>query len=228
MLSRRLQGVNFSSLQKGYKARVITAPTQTIVSPTDLRTHCRIDQDITDFDSTLLLYQKAAEIKVENEAEIALRLQTREFWIEALPSPSIQGIVQLRIESPPVTAVNSVKYYDSASVQQTLDPSAYKVLLNGQPPVVAIDYYKLPVGLSLPYSSLAFRQLDEWTVNYTCGVAGGSPVTGPSTLPELAQLAIMELVAYWFRNVEAYTNGVGPKDGPYTSLIENLKWRGYP
>lgn len=87
----------------------------------EIKAFLRIDTD--DEDTLLGLFQKAARDQAEAYLKRALLLTTYDGFIDSFPPG--QGVVEFPV--PPLSSVTSIKYLDSAGVQQTWDAADYTV-----------------------------------------------------------------------------------------------------
>jgi uncharacterized phiE125 gp8 family phage protein len=100
--------------------QLVTGP-GLVLTPSDAKGHARIDGSLEDYN--VQQWIAAAARKVERDTERALLTQTWQLALDAFPS--WRGAIDVPL--PPLASVNFIKYYDSANVLQTLDPSAYIV-----------------------------------------------------------------------------------------------------
>ena len=107
--------------------RLITAPTVEPLDAATLKLWCRIDG--TDEDALLAsLFIPAARQACENATGRALLSQTWEVVLDAWPAGSA-----IELPRAPVLAITSVKYIDTAGVQQTLAGAAYALDNDSEP-----------------------------------------------------------------------------------------------
>jgi len=177
-----------------------------------LRRQCRIDDDVTDHDDILSNYCKTAQKLIEESCEITLQQRTYKLHLACFPT--FDDYCILRFEYPPVSSITHVKYYDSEDVQQTLLSTLYEVWLNQNPPQILIRADRVPT-LSAVRSKVVEIQF----------VAGSS-----ADIPPQAKTCILEFVAFWFQNPEAY--GRLPEKSAQglalSSMLDSLRWRLYP
>lgn len=101
------------------------------VTTAEAKAHLRVT---TSTDDTLIdSLVKAARQMAENELGRALITQTWTRTLDEFPDA-------IRLYYPPIISVTSLKYYDTAGVQQTLDPSLYSVDLKSEPGYVVPAY----------------------------------------------------------------------------------------
>lgn len=159
---------------------LITGPTREPVSLAEARAHCRVDAN--DEDGLIAGYLLAARQHVETYTRRALLTQTWDQSADDLGSE----IVLLR---PPVQSVTSVKYLDSAGVEQTLAPSQYRLVKRGTGEFVVVPAY----GVTWPAVQAVESAV---TVRFVAGYL-------PEAVPEPLRQAILLLVGHWYEHREA-------------------------
>lgn len=105
---------------------IVTPPNMEPVSLAEARAHCKLD--VTDDDALLAGYIMASREMLEHEIQRALIARTYEYTLDEFPS----GDDAIELPMGPIPAsgamsVTSVKYTDSADVEQTVSGSAYTV-----------------------------------------------------------------------------------------------------
>lgn len=148
---------------------------------------------------------KAAVAYLQNRTGRQFCSATYTLYLDEFPC----GLIELRLA--PLVSVDAVRYVDLAGVQQTLDAAAYQADLHSQPGRL------LPaLGTSWPF---ARRQLNAVEVAITAGGA-------PADVPELAQQAVLMLVALWYENRGDVPVGTVPKpmEAAIGGMIADLKW----
>lgn len=95
---------------------LVTAPASEPITTAEAKAHCRVDVST---DDTLIgsLIQAAREW-AEGFANLKIVSQTWDYTLDAFPAC-------IDLPFGPVSSITSVKYYDTANVQQTLSSSAY-------------------------------------------------------------------------------------------------------
>lgn len=104
---------------------LITAPTVEPVTLAEVKAQCRIDG--TAEDTLLDIYIKAARRQAEHYTGRAFLPQTWELRLDAFPAAEIQ------LPLPPVASITSIKYLDTAGVEQTLSGSLYTLDAAAEP-----------------------------------------------------------------------------------------------
>lgn len=188
----------------------VTAPTGPVVSLTDAKGHLRVES--TEDDSLISGLVAAAAELVQREVPGTRQLLTatydvpvQSFWIGAL-----------RLPSPPLQSVLSIKYYDLQGVSQTVDPALYEARAPlRQPGTICL----------LPYKWWPLHQpWRQWpvTIRMTCGYGTADQV--PVTLKQ----AILLLVGQWYIRREAQSertlNDVGYG---VRALLDSQGWGSY-
>jgi len=98
----------------------ITPPAIEPVSLADVKSAARIDG--TEFDAELALIITAMRQDAEHRQGRRLITQTVELVLDAFPTTE-----DIDLLIPDVQSIASVKYYDTAGAQQTIDPAAYSL-----------------------------------------------------------------------------------------------------
>jgi uncharacterized phiE125 gp8 family phage protein len=151
--------------------QLVTGP-NFVLTPSDAKAHARIDGSLDDYN--VQQWIAAAARKVERDTERALLTQTWQLALDAFPS--WRGAIEVPL--PPLAAVNFVKYYDSANVLQTLDPTTYIVDTIGN------RIGLTPTG-SWPTDLRSFRPV---LVEFVAGAASADAI--PETLLHAVRLAV--------------------------------------
>lgn len=92
----------------------------------EARLQCKVDSDDTTHDTLITSLITAAREFAEHYTGRALAAQTLEGALDCFPSCDY-----VDLPMPPVASVTSIKYTDTAGVEQTLSPSAYALSLYG-------------------------------------------------------------------------------------------------
>lgn len=106
--------------------KLITAPSIEPVSLTEMKSYLR--EVTTDHDTTLTNLIASARDYVEKMTGRALLTQTWELTLDDWPARDY-----IELDYPPLASVTSIKYTDSAGVENTLAASAYLVDTSGIP-----------------------------------------------------------------------------------------------
>lgn len=97
--------------------KIITAATVEPITLAEAKLHQRIDLD--DDDALVSMWITAIREHAEHLTERALAPTTFGLWLDSFPCDGIE------IPKPPINAVSSVQYFDSAGVLTTLDSADY-------------------------------------------------------------------------------------------------------
>lgn len=186
------------------------------VSLSQARKHCSINEHETSWDSLLEPFMLAAEKMVEGQAEIDIREKTKTLTLARWPL--FQDYLIIRFETRPVSSIEEIRYYDEDDSVQVLASSKYEIWLGRYPPWVTVRAENVP--------TLSTKRAKAVEIDFKAGVPAGSPIN------PIAELAILELTAFWFTNREAFGRIPTPADGAqgrvFQSLIDSLRWRVYP
>lgn len=98
--------------------KLITAPTALALDLTQVKSDLRVTSGTAE-DALITRLINAAAARAEHETGRAVMDQEWELILDAFPE------AEIRLDKPPVTSITSVKYLDTAGVQQTLASSAY-------------------------------------------------------------------------------------------------------
>jgi uncharacterized phiE125 gp8 family phage protein len=183
---------------------------------TILKKACRVawdDPSILDDNSKLIQYTLTAIDWIEKAAEIAILTQT--YNLNLSRWPGYCDYLNIRLELPPIQSIVHVKYYDTTDTQQTLSSTLYELWSSRNPPSLLIKAENVP-QLSTERSKVIEIQV---TAGYT-------------SLPANLKQVIIQLVAFWYQNIEAYGRLPTPQDGAqalmFMSMLDSLRWRVYP
>lgn len=112
--------------------KVITAPTVEPVTLTEAKLHSRVDG--SDDDDLIEMMISSARQHAEQITERALAPTTFCLYLDAFPEDGI------RIPRPPVTAITSVQYVDTAGDLQTMDAGDYSLDDAQEPSWLLLSY----------------------------------------------------------------------------------------
>lgn len=155
------------------------------ITTAELKTHLRIDT--SDEDTLLATYISAARAYAERELGMTIAESTHTLYLDEFPSGN--GVIELL--RPPVTALNSVKYYDIDNVQQTWSSNEYEVDFKSYPSRLrpATDYF---------YPS-TYNRLNAVEITYTAGYDEAELETS-----EWAKHLIKIIAGFMYEHREAY------------------------
>lgn len=162
------------------------APADEPVTVAELRAQCRIDADIADEDTQLLLYITAARQAVEQETGRQLLRATYQYGTSGFPSGQNDVILPM----PPLLRVVSVQYVDSAGATQTMPTTDYVADTLSLPGAVSLAY-----GLSWPSTR---EQRNAVTITYQAGYGDDA-----EQVPQPLKMAVLLWAATLYEQREA-------------------------
>jgi uncharacterized phiE125 gp8 family phage protein len=115
---------------------IVLRPTGLPVSMDEARTNARVDvgEDGTSaLDADIERAIKTYATEAETETNRLIMEQTWDLTLDAFPDAR-----SIKLHKPPLLAVEYVKFYDTAGIQQTLNPSDYQVDLKNEPGYVVL------------------------------------------------------------------------------------------
>lgn len=142
---------------------------------------CRIDSDDTSQDDEITELIKAARLRCEKVAGIALVTQTWKLTLDAFPDDGL-----IRLPRPPLASVTNIKYLDTSGVEQTLATTEYRVDADSKPGLIQEDSGKAWPAI---YDVVAAVR-----VTYVAGYGGASAV------PEDIKQRLRAHVCYCYEN----------------------------
>jgi uncharacterized phiE125 gp8 family phage protein len=148
------------------------------ITATEAKLHLRVD---TTADDTLIAgLIPAARVFAEHYTGRSLVSRTLEMALPCFPEGSIY------LDAPPVTSVVSIKYTDTAGVEQTVPSGDYTLSPYGESRRVSLIYGKTwPMTQDVP---------DAVRIQYVAGYA---------SLPSSAKSAMLLMIGHWYSNREA-------------------------
>jgi len=157
--------------------KIITQPSVEPVTLDEAKDHCRVDGTELDALFTGVIIP-AARQSAEHEMGRALCTQTRELVLDAFPADFV-------LEGAPIQSLVSVKYLDSAGVEQTLDPQDVILDNDSEPGYLSLNYGKgWPETYDVP---------NAVRVRYICGYGNAGDV--PAAIKAWMLLAIGTMAA---------------------------------
>lgn len=195
---------------------IVTAPGGEPVTLTELKAHLRVTE--TAEETLITEMGKAARRRLEQETGLALVSTVFDWTVDGWPE-----LGPLYVPVGPLTAVASVKYYDTSNVLQTWASANYEADLPGRE---TLRYGRIaPVeGVTWP----SFKQrLNAVVVRLTAGYPddGGSPADYGANVPETLKVALKMMVEHWYdhrgevahaQTMQEVPLGVRALIGPYT------------
>lgn len=164
---------------------LVTAPDATPVSLTEVKAHCRVDDD--DSDAVLTVLLNAAVNHLDGWTGILGRAMVTQTWRQ-----DFEAFGCRRLPLGPAASITSITYYDGDNVQQTLADSVY---------VLRTDSLGAYVDLKPDQSwPSAYSRPDAVSVTYVAGVDAAD-------VPAALKAAILLMVSHWNENREAVALG---------------------
>lgn len=162
------------------------APKEEPLTLGEIKTHLRIDADLTEDDADLTVAIAVAREHIERTRGLALVTQKWTAWGNSF----YEHCIELR--KRPIVSIDSVKYLDSNGVLQTLSPTLYQVDTKSFVPRVMPAYGQCwPTG-----------RLDLNAVQIDCTFGYGPA----AKVPDSIKWAIRLLVGHWYENREESIN----------------------
>lgn len=171
---------------------LVTPPAATIVTLAEVKRYARILDN--SFDDLLTDYIAAAQSQIETAMGRCLAPQTWKLTIDEFSDPIV-------LRKGPVTAVTSVKYFDTAGFQQTANPALYTLDLISDPQWIVLN-----ANATWPDTLDAINAVE---ITFTAGYAD---VNNPAY--KAAQTAIRALTLHWYES-----GGVGTIPDGVHSII---------
>jgi uncharacterized phiE125 gp8 family phage protein len=173
--------------------KLITPPTEQPVTLAEVKSHLRIDADITADDEWITNTGIPAAVDIaESYQNRALMTQTWVFGMDHWPKDRFCLTMPLfELPKPPLQSVTSIKYTDKNGVESTIDPSDYLVNTFS-----LVGIVKLVSGKAWPSVELA--STDAIKVEFVCGYKD------TASIPAMTKTAIMELVGFLRQNRSGY------------------------
>lgn len=166
--------------------RLVTPPTVEPVTLVDAKAHLRITSSAED--ALLAGLITAARQVAESECRRALITQTWEKVLDEFPD-------EIELPYPPIQAITSIVYIDTAGAQQTLASAGYFLDSKSEPGWVAPAY-----GYTWPQTQDAWNVV---TITYRAGYGSQA-----SDVPQAIRQWILLMVGHYYENREASVPGV--------------------
>lgn len=178
---------------------VTVAPSELPVSIDDARRYC--DYEDNDRNDQFDAWIRAATQQVERDCEVALITQTCKLYLPCFPC-------SIEIAKPPVSAVSSISYVDTAGSTQTLSTSVYQSNLKRTPARITEAYGQV-------FPSTQWGTENAVTVTFVAGYGAASAV--PPMFKEAIKVRVKRL----------FMGCMDGEDMVYEGLISGLRWRPY-
>lgn len=191
--------------------KVITAPTPEPVTLAEARLQIKADSDTTE-DTLITGWIKACRKVAEQYTGRALAPQTLEMALDEFPGCGIGGDEGIDLDMPPVATITSVKYTDTAGVEQTIAGASYALSLYGDSRRLAPTYGNYwPTTRDIP---------DAVRIRYDCGTLAADD-------KEVVRAAILLMVAWLNENRgdSMSPNDIQPQAA--RSLLDTIKLWGF-
>lgn len=167
--------------------QIVTPPIVEPITLAEAKAQCRID--ITDDDTLLIGYIKAAREWCELRDWRAYLTQTLAYWLDVWPDTRF-----ITLPRPPLQTVSKVEYYDAANVKYTLSSSLWYQTAATQPG-------KVQLKTNCYWPTTRLREAEAICVTYTAGWSS------PANMPERIRQAIKMIIGHWYENREAVLVG---------------------
>lgn len=170
------------------------------VTLAEAKAHLRVD--VADDDALISALITASRQEAEHKMGRTLVETVWELQLDGFPADGC-----MRLHNPPVTAVTSVKYYDSANALQTLDPSYYVLDTASEPARLVLAY-----GKSWPAT---YARPGAVQVRYTAGL----PAAEKAKVPEVIKAWIKLRVGTLYEHREQIAAGVSIAEIPFVDHL---------
>lgn len=142
-----------------------TAPAAPAVTLAEFKALLKVEYD--DDDDRLQAHLDAAIAEVDGYAGQLGRALVTQTWVMRLPA--FPACREIALPLPPLQSVESVTYYDTDGVQQTLSPSAYEVCDGAAARLVLVN------GETWPANAVRARAVE---ITFVCGYGAADDVPG--------------------------------------------------
>jgi uncharacterized phiE125 gp8 family phage protein len=174
--------------------KVITPATTYPVSLTETKLHLKVDA--ADEDTLITSLIQVATAQCENYTWLTL-MQT------VFEKVDDDFDACIKIDTYPVSSIDSVKYYDIANVLQTLAATDYESDLINAPAMIKMKYGNIKPD--------TYPRFDAVTVRFTAGYASASAV------PVAIKQGMLMLIGHLYANREDFITGTIVSNIPYAS-----------
>src|SRR5690606_2363792 len=165
---------------------IVTPPAEEPVTLTEAKNHLRVD--LSDDDSLISALIVAAREHAEAITRRAFITQTLKLSLDAFPANN----GPIYVPMPPLQSVNSLKYFDTDGVEQTLNEGTDYLVDNESEPgrITPAPDTGWPAAQNRP---------NAVSVEFVAGFGDASKV------PQGIKQAILLMVGHWYENREAVT-----------------------
>ena len=184
---------------------VVTPPALEPLSLQQVKKHLEISSSDDAHDSHLFDLLRTAREQWEHDTDSAIATQQLRLNLCEFPEC-------IELPTRPIQSLQSIKYYDSGNVQQTLSSTVY-----------SLD--SLSRRVRLRYLEIWPATVDRWDaieVNFTAGYSA------PFLVPMVAKQAMLLLIGYYFENRDMHANEVIYNRTAYESLVARFIRSTYP
>ena len=171
-----------------------TPPSTEPVSLKEAKNHCRVDDDITNDDSLIRSFIKAARQKAETYTRRQLITATYELHLDAFPHT-------ISPPRPPLIDVTSIKYWDADGAEQTVHSDDYQV-------DVASTVGRIRPNKDKSWPS-TYGEMGDVVVEYVAGYGNRDQV------PDQIKSAILLIVGHLYEHRETVIVGTGAVPLPH-------------
>ena len=181
------------------KPVLVTPPAadKPLVSLAEAKAQCRVDHDVDD--RLLEMLVAVATAWLDGYSGVLGRALINQTW--RLPL-SYWPACQIRLPLAPVSTIASIKYFDAANVEQTLDPANYSLIEDALSPAA-----RWTSTASFP--SL-FERPDAISVNFVAGYGAAA-----SDVPAAIVHAAKMIIAHLYENREHAIVGTSAQAVPF-------------
>lgn len=166
------------------------APASAIITTSEAKAWC--DVTYTADDTLIGGLVAAADAQLDGYTGILGRCLLNQTWRLNLPTWPITDVI--RLPFPDVSAITSIKYYDSAGSQQTVSAALYELQEDEESGFVAFkDAFTFP--------TVDDDRLDSVEILFVSGFGATA-----SAAPDGIKTAAKMMVAHWYENREATVN----------------------
>jgi uncharacterized phiE125 gp8 family phage protein len=191
----------------------VTAPPVHPVSESEAWAHLRLTMDQYGVEPSDRAHVQsliaAATSRLDGRDGILGRCLVPQMWdytIDQFP-PTHAGDVQLRL--PPIIAIESVSYVDSAGDVQTMEPSDYELSADRS----WRPYLRTAHNASWPTTR---HQRDAVTIRMQCGYDSGNSPQDAAGVPQAIKHALLLLISDLYEHRETVTVGTSVAPMPMT------------
>lgn len=187
--------------------KLVTAPTVEPVSLIEAKTHLRVlhDDDDTQIASLITAARQMVESGESWSLERSLVTTTWRLRLDRFPKC-------IELPRPPLIAVTSITYRDTAGSTQTLSPSLYTVSTDMEPARIVPTYGNVWPNVQ--------GHVDDVSVTFTAGY-GPTAADVPQAIKQAILLGVSDL--YENRN-ETITGTIVNRMGAIRALLNGYQW----